>query len=166
FDQKKPGDGRSLPAPPATPALPPTPTPLPTPPPAPPVDVRQEAINHFQRGMAWYGQRQWDLAINEFSNAINLDPTYADAYAYRGSCSPFKGDFHRAIEDFSLALRNTPSLPASAYKCRAQSYLCLQRFDEAVSALNEVLKLAPNDLSARQLLAVALQQKALRMNGR
>ena len=53
---------------------------------------------------------QLDEAIAVYSEAIKLDPSFADAYNNRGTAYESKGDLDRAINDFSIAIDLDPSL--------------------------------------------------------
>jgi tetratricopeptide (TPR) repeat protein len=50
-----------------------------------------------------------DKAIADHSQAIRLNPGFADAYSSRGSAYRRKGDFNRAIADIETALRINPN---------------------------------------------------------
>src|SRR5690242_6378787 len=56
------------------------------------------------RGSLYLAKREFDLAIEDQSAAIRLDPNYAIAYDLRGGAFRQKGDFDRAIADFSEAI--------------------------------------------------------------
>ncbi len=49
-------------------------------------------------------QAPYDIAIEHYNKAIELKPTYAQAYNYRGIAYSDKGEMDRAIEDFSTAI--------------------------------------------------------------
>jgi tetratricopeptide (TPR) repeat protein len=81
------------PVPPTDTPVPPTDTPVPpaaTPTPAPPTITPTPAgpsaiaIEHFEKGAAYFDQENWDLAIVEFQEAIRLAPDAAPPYLYLG----------------------------------------------------------------------------------
>src|SRR5262245_32756474 len=55
-------------------------------------------------------RKQYDLAIENFSEAIELDADNAVAYRERGQAYHGKKDFDRALADFAQALRLDPRL--------------------------------------------------------
>ena len=62
-----------------------------------------------------------DAAIRHYSEAIQLDPDWADVYVFRGAAFAGKGDFDRAIADFDEAIKLDPR-DAGAYQRRASAY--------------------------------------------
>src|SRR5882757_8265486 len=54
-------------------------------------------FNH--RGNAYYGKGNYDRAIEDYGEAIRLDPKYATAYNNRGQSYNRKGEHDRAISD-------------------------------------------------------------------
>jgi lipoprotein NlpI len=59
----------------------------------------------FNRGRAWTGKGEYDRAIQDFDQAVRLDPEYADAFNNRGVAYSGQGQFDRAIQDFDAAIR-------------------------------------------------------------
>ena len=57
----------------------------------------------------YLGKRVRIFLNTEFSNAIRLNPQYADAYNSRGFVYYKKKDYNRAIADFEAALRINPN---------------------------------------------------------
>jgi tetratricopeptide (TPR) repeat protein len=73
---------------------------------------------HSLRGRARNGLKQWDAAIQDFDEAVRLNPKVGQFYMFRGVARNGQGDFAKAIEDFDEALRLQPNLPM-AYAHRA-----------------------------------------------
>ena len=90
---------------------------------------RNLAIAYYSRGLAYYDKGDDDRAIDEYNEAIRLDPKYAQAYFNRGNAYYQKGDDDRAIADYSEAIRLDPK-----YVCATASTNCSKSSRTAVSA--------------------------------
>lgn len=62
------------------------------------------------RGNTYSSQLRWDLAIDAYSRAIELDPSFARAYFNRGKAYAELGRYDEAITDYELAIYHDPSL--------------------------------------------------------
>jgi tetratricopeptide (TPR) repeat protein len=80
-----------------------------------------EAAAHYKRGQVHSFEGDDDLAIVEFTKAIEIDPRYADAYNSRGGNYHSKGDYDRAIADSTQAIEINPEY-AEAYNSRGRHY--------------------------------------------
>ena len=69
---------------------------------------RREAVLHNNRGVAYANKGDYELAIEAFTNAIELNPNLAMAYSNRGGAYRDKGDYDRAIEDCNKAIETGP----------------------------------------------------------
>src|SRR6516165_1783137 len=75
--------------------------------------AKDSAIAHHERALSYKSKGDFDRAIADLSEAIRLDPKYAEAYYLRGVTYRNKGDSDHAIADFSEAIRLAPELEAS-----------------------------------------------------
>jgi Tfp pilus assembly protein PilF len=74
----------------------------------------KRAFDHEESG-------ELDKAIVAYSEAIRLDPEWADAYLFRGTVYAKKDDLDRAVADYTEAIRLNPK-DAGAYNRRARAY--------------------------------------------
>jgi len=81
-----------------------------------------DAKIYFDRGMDSLSLLHYDKAISDYSEAIRLDPNYANAYCGRGIAYYEVKNYDKAISDYSEAIRLDPSL-ANAYYGRGIAYL-------------------------------------------
>jgi tetratricopeptide (TPR) repeat protein len=74
----------------------------------------------YNRGIANYSNTVYGAAISDFTQAIRLQPDYADAYYGRGLAYNNTVEYYKAIGDFTEAIRLRPDyarcLPPSWYR--------------------------------------------------
>jgi tetratricopeptide (TPR) repeat protein len=113
----------------------------------------------INRGGIYLTNRSYDRAIDDYNEAIRLNPKSASVFNARGLAYLRKGRIDRAIEDFDEAIRLNPTLAlalvnrASAYQEKAQwdfdAYLAVGVYeDRAIQDLDEAIRLNPNNATA------------------
>ena len=60
---------------------------------------------YYNRGIAYANQKKYDLAISDFSKAIELDPKDALAYINRGIAYKAQNKYDQAIADYTVSVR-------------------------------------------------------------
>jgi len=85
-----------------------------------------------------------ERAIEEFSQAIQLNPTDALAYHERGYTYSQLGKYDRAISDFTQAIQLDP-FDASAYNYRGQVYSRLKEYEKAIRDFTQAIVESPAD---------------------
>lgn len=123
-----------------------------------------EAYESFSRGMINLrnGSRDsLDRAIYYFEKAADEDPNYAGAWAALSAAYDLKGGFlsipelsHKAVEFAEKAIALNPRL-SHAHQFLGGAYSTLGRYDEAIAAMNEAVRLEPNNAGAHGSLARA-----------
>jgi len=73
------------------------------------------------RGSAYYTKEDLERAIQDYNNAIKLNPKFVEAYFNRGSVYYTKGDLERAIQDYNNAIKLNPKF-VEAYFNRGSVY--------------------------------------------
>ena len=97
------------------------------------------------RGTARYWKKdEFNTAITDYTNAIELDPEYAEAYNYRGIAYLSRGDFNNAIVDYTEAIELDQEF-TDAYKDRAIAYLGSNDFYNAITDYTKAIQLDPDD---------------------
>ncbi len=84
-----------------------------------------------KRGNAYEALKKDDLAIEDYSRAIDINPDDADAYFYRGFTYRLKRDYEKAIKDYNKAIKLKPD-HAAAHLHRADAYRVTGRDSELV----------------------------------
>ncbi|KAA6463006.1 tetratricopeptide repeat protein [Acidobacteria bacterium AB60] len=95
------------------------------------------------RGAAYFDKHDFDRAIQDYNEAIRLNPKLATSFYGRGDSYDHKGDFDRAIQDQSEAIRLDPKF-AYAYDARGRAHRNKGDFDQAIEDYSEAIRLNPN----------------------
>jgi len=111
---------------------------------------------HFNSGKTNYDKKDYDKAIVNFTEAIRLDPNYAEAYSYRAGAYYGKKDYDKAIADYTELIRLKPD--ASSYSNRAGAYYLKKDYDKAIADYTEAARLKP-DANTYKDRAVAYNSK-------
>jgi tetratricopeptide (TPR) repeat protein len=90
-------------------------------------------------------------AIDSYSKALTLSPSFYFAYANRGIAYNKIKEYEKALSDFNAALAGGEIPPA--YSGRGETYYRLGNYDQAVSDLNLAISLNPDDIRASCFLA-------------
>jgi serine/threonine protein kinase/tetratricopeptide (TPR) repeat protein len=109
----------------------------------------QEAEEHNRRALA-RNAKEFDVAIADLSEAIELAPDKGEYYANRGRRYILRGqensdkeDFDRAIKDFTEAIRLTPKM-ADYWNQRGWAYLNKEDWRKALADIEEAIHLSPS----------------------
>jgi tetratricopeptide (TPR) repeat protein len=106
------------------------------------VIVKNRARAYNNRGLAYANKNDYDRAIADYTEAIRLDPKYADAYGKRGNVYLVRKDNDRAIADYADAIRLNPKF-AVAYNNRGLAYANKNDYDHAIADFTEAIRLDP-----------------------
>jgi tetratricopeptide (TPR) repeat protein len=118
--------------------------------------MRSWALNN--RGIAWKATGEPARALADYSEAIRLDPSNADAYFNRGNAAHDRGEFDRAIADFTDAVRLRPNWAAAFYS-RGRPLVGKGDYDRAIDDFGEAIRLEPAFPHAFEVRADAWQRK-------
>jgi adenylate cyclase len=148
-----------------------------------------EAYDYFLRGLEpyWHNTQEANVQARQmFEKAIELDPQYAEAYAFlswtywREWIWLWSQDSQTLERMFALAQKAVAlndSLPG-AHNALSQAYLFKKQHEQAIAAAKRAIALAPNDaegfawlgatlnFAGRPEEAIGLLKKAMRLNPR
>ncbi|MBI3706447.1 MAG: tetratricopeptide repeat protein, partial [Proteobacteria bacterium] len=96
------------------------------------------------RGDSYSSRGEFGRAIEDYDQAILIDPTFAYAYNGRGNAYRAQSQYDRAIEDFDQAIRLDPS-EADVFYNRGRAFHAKNRYDRAIEDYDQAIRLAPND---------------------
>ena len=121
-----------------------------SPPPADPTPVPNldlTAEEYYERGAELIAEGDFEGAIAEFSNAIQVDNDYADAYIFRGLAYRAINLSDEAIDDLTRAIELRP-FDWFVYTYRGDTYALLDEVGEAMFDYNEAIYLNPRHSDA------------------
>jgi tetratricopeptide (TPR) repeat protein len=97
---------------------------------------------YSRRASAYMRKSDYDRAIQDYDDAIRLNPNDAPPYNIRGSAYFLKGDSDRAIQDFNEAIRLNPNY-AIAYTSRGVAYIDKGDYSHAIRDYDDAIRLNP-----------------------
>jgi len=129
---------------------------------SPESDASETADKHFEQGKAFDEKQDYFRAIMEYTEAINLNPNFVDAYTYRARARILAGGNQNPAEaDCNKAIELDPQKPSPYYFRgliyqgwgKAESYYltnteslskALEYYNHSLSDFNKALELSTN----------------------
>jgi tetratricopeptide (TPR) repeat protein len=106
---------------------------------------------YTSRGISYYFEGNYELALADFNRAIKYDRDAHMAYAYRGHTYYIQKKYDMAILDYNKAIDISP---VSGYYCyRGKAYYKKKLFDSAIKEFVKAIRLASNSHVAYNELA-------------
>ena len=106
-------------------------------------------------GMWLDGQHQWARAARMYEQAIQLDPTFGDAWNSVAYCYARSGDFDKAGAAMQRYMQLLPDQP-NPHDTYADILLLAGRFNEAIEEYRTALKVDPGFIESQRGIADAL----------
>ena len=100
----------------------------------------------YNRGNAYGRKGDYDRAIQDYDQAIRLNPNYANAFNNRGNAYRNKQDYDRALADYEAAARIDPKV--ARHRSMGHSLFYLGRIVESAKVMEQAVKAAPQDMYA------------------
>jgi tetratricopeptide (TPR) repeat protein len=99
------------------------------------------------RGSAYRARGELKPALQDYDQAVKLDPHDADLWFRRGVAHGMLGDADRAIDDFDQAIKLVPDHVGALYS-RGLTYSNKGRWARAIKDYDQAIKLRPNNVMA------------------
>lgn len=102
---------------------------------------QEQAEEWFEKGN---NQKTWNDSVDVYSKAIELHPTYVDAYFERGKSNYQLKQYTVALKDFNKVIELN-SANENVYFERAKTRYKLSHYDKAISDVSEAIAYNPNN---------------------
>jgi tetratricopeptide (TPR) repeat protein len=96
------------------------------------------AVEQFNKGRAHILKEEYEQAITPLNQAIQLHPTYVEAYYFRGTAYYNLGQFYAALADHDRAIQLKPDF-VDAYYGRGAAHDALGYREQAVADFERYL---------------------------
>ena len=106
-----------------------------------------DANSYFSQGVALAERGNYQAALTNYNQAIQLDPNFANAYFSRGNAYSELGDKQKAIADYTQTIQLNPK-DAIAYYKRGNAYYLLGDKQKAISDYTQAIQLDPKNAAA------------------
>lgn len=103
------------------------------------------ATEHLLRGRQHHIYGQFDQALDEYTQAIDLDTSYALAHFYRGLIHASNSEWEDALADMQRVTLLEPN-QAHAHHVAGLMYMRQEEYVEAVAAFSEAIDLLPDQV--------------------
>ena len=105
------------------------------------------AIAFNNRGFAYAEKGDYDRAMQDYDQSIQLNSQHATPFRNRGFAYAEKGDYDRAIQDYDQAIRLKPQ-DTLYWNNRCWARAIVGQLDSALADCNESLRLRPDAANA------------------
>lgn len=78
------------------------------------VSTQQYAAFYYNQGVHYQDSGDFELAVDNYTKAIKVNPDYAEAYYNRGEVCVEMGEWELAVQDYERYLQLAPSAPDRA----------------------------------------------------
>lgn len=106
---------------------------------------RAKAEEHKHAGNTHLTAKRAESAIEEYTKAIELDPSNAIYYSNRAAAYTMKGDYEEAIEDCQMAININPSY-AKGYSRLGAAFMGQEDYEQAMGAYEKAVQLDPDSV--------------------
>jgi len=119
----------------------------------------EDPWGHLVLGVAHSRRRRPEAAVTHLSKSIDLNPSFALAYAGLGYALGVGGQPERGLQSLDQAQRLSPRDPFLAFYAPVVRYMALfalERYDETVAVCRSTAELYPHQVGAWRLMTVSL----------
>ena len=101
------------------------------------------AMDWYKRGYRLrFNEKNNQEAMKAFDKAVEIDPSYAKAYAGRAAIYNERGEYQKGLRESEQAIKLDPNLPWG-FHCRGWAYNGLRNYAKAIEDFNRAIELEP-----------------------
>lgn len=112
----------------------------------------KKARKAADKGKAAFVKRDFRVALDNYSQAVELDPDNPDHLFWRGAMHFYLDEHSQAIPDLEGALAKGYKDPLKVYTIRWRSYFAVKNFGAALADVRKGTELEPNNVEFWQAL--------------
>lgn len=105
------------------------------------------------RGLKHYNKENFEEALADYNQAIEINSTKAYYFNNRGALYLNQGKLNKALADFNTAIELAPKI-ATFFSNRGAVYRKQDKFDEALADFNQAIALAPDTVKYYKNLGI------------
>jgi tetratricopeptide (TPR) repeat protein len=117
-----------------------------------------DVLNHFNSGVLFFNRREFSKAIQAYQKAIELDPTYVEAYNNLGITYQMIGESDKAFEVYERATKINPKYE-KGYNNLGTLLLLKDRYEEALDAFQKALAINSKNIESHINLGILFKNK-------
>jgi len=110
----------------------------------PSVEKLEKARLHFNEGVRYGINEQFEASLESFNRAIEYNPLFAEAFLYKGLAQIELGQYREAVRNLTISIELDPAFSDQALYFRGVSRLYLDEFFEALNDLDIAIHLNPD----------------------
>ena len=110
----------------------------------------KKARQAAEKGRTAFGKRDYRIALENYTQAVQFDPDIADNHFWKGAAHFQLNEHSSAIPELELALAKGYKDQVTLYGFRWRSYFAEKNYDAALADVKKGAELAPNNIEFLQ----------------
>ncbi len=107
----------------------------------------KKARQAAEKGRIAFGKRDYRIALDNYSQAVDFDPDNADYHFWKGAAHFYLEEHAKALPELESALTKGYKDPLKIYSIRWRSYFAEKNYDAALADVRKGTQLDPNDVA-------------------
>ncbi len=125
------------------------------------LEQQKDAGLYVTKGAAWYNKKDYDKAIKDYNEAINISSNYELAFYNRGLAWFAKKEYDKAIEDYSNAIKHNPDYKDEYYLNRGHARKAKEEYEKAIYDYTKAIKINPDFENAYYSRGLARKERKI-----